>query len=70
MSSIGSIVDYVKRLQKAARLDSELPAWWMVESLNALIFVAWEQVALGRLAINDAEPFITRTWSRGVEVGG
>ena len=55
----------VEHAQRGGTLDPTLPLWWIVESLYATVFIAWEQVERGRLAARDAAPLVIRTWLRG-----
>ncbi len=55
----------VEHAQRGGTLDPALPVWWIVESLYATIFIAWEQVERGRLAARDAAPLVVRTWLGG-----
>lgn len=56
----------MRRGQRAGALDPALPAVWLAESLHALVFTAWEQVAAGRLAPHDATRSVITTWATGV----
>jgi AcrR family transcriptional regulator len=44
----------VERGQRAGALRPDLPAWWVVDTLDAVTHAAWEAVADGRLAPRDA----------------
>lgn len=55
-----------RRGQRTGALDPALPASWLVESLHALVYTAWEQVAAGRLAPHDAVRSVVSTWAHGV----
>lgn len=55
----------VEHAQHRGALDRALPVWWVTESLYAVVYVAWEQVELGRLAARDAPPLVIRTWLHG-----
>jgi AcrR family transcriptional regulator len=57
----------VDHAQRAGTLDPGLPSWWVVESLYALVYIAWEQVERGRLASRDAAPMVIHTWLRGTQ---
>ncbi len=48
-------------------LDPKLPDWWLAETLFANVWVAWEQIAAGRLASQDATALVVRTWFSGVQ---
>ena len=39
---------------------------WLMASLHALIYAAWEQVDAGALARRDAAELVFRTWLGGV----
>lgn len=54
----------VRGLERGA-LSPRLTATWLVESLHALVYTAWEQVDRGRLAAHDATRFVTTTWAAG-----
>ncbi|MGL5858193.1 MAG: TetR/AcrR family transcriptional regulator [Angustibacter sp.] len=56
----------VRRAQRDGEVDRALPAWWVLATLNAAVFTAWEQVDAGRLAPRDAGPLVLRTWLHGV----
>lgn len=44
----------VQRGQRGGDLRTDLPAWWLVASLVAAVYGAWEAIADGRLAPRDA----------------
>jgi AcrR family transcriptional regulator len=46
-------------------LDPHLPPWWLAETLFATVWIAWEQIAEGRLAARDAQGLVIRTWLGG-----
>ncbi len=52
--------------QTLGDVDPALPAWWVVETLLAGLYVGWEQIAAGRLAPVDTPDLVVRTWLRGV----
>lgn len=56
----------VRRGQRAGRLTTDLGDDWIVASMNALVYCAWEQVALGRLAPLSAPAAVVRTLVRGL----
>lgn len=56
----------VRRGQAAGGLTRELGDDWIVASMNALVYSAWEQVALGRLAPVSAAPAVMRTLVGGL----
>jgi AcrR family transcriptional regulator len=51
-------------------LDPHLPPWWVAETLFATVWIAWEQVAEGRLAARDAQALVIRTWLGGAAAPG
>lgn len=55
----------LRRAQRGGALDPELAPSWLVECLFAVIYVAWEQIELGRLAPRDATGLVLRTWLAG-----
>lgn len=54
------------RAQAAGDLPATLSPSWLVASLHALVYVAFEQVAAGTLARRDAAPLVFQTWLGGV----
>lgn len=46
-------------------LDPSVPPWWAIETLYAVVWVAWEQIEAGRLASADAPGLVNRTWLTG-----
>lgn len=56
----------LERARHAGLLAPHLPAAWLVASLYALVYVAWEQVEEGRLASLDAPRRVMDTWLGGV----
>jgi AcrR family transcriptional regulator len=56
----------IRQLQQAGRVRRDVSDEWVVASLNALIYVAWELVAMGRLAPVDAPDLVLRTLLDGV----
>ena len=51
--------------QTSGSLDGQPPVWWLRESLYSLVYLAWEQIHLGRLAAHDAAPLVLQTWWGG-----
>ncbi len=51
----------VRRAQAEGTLRRELPDEWIVASLNALVYAAWELVALGRVAPAAAPALVLDT---------
>ena len=66
MAMDAELEDAMRRGQRTGALDPALPAVWLAESLHALVFAAWEQVAVGRLAPRDATRSVITTWAHGV----
>lgn len=62
------LIRAVEHAQRHGALDPDLPQWWITESLYAVVYVAWEQVERGRLAVRDAPPLVLRTWLQGTQV--
>ena len=62
------LIRAVEHAQRHGALDPDLPQWWIIESLYAVVYIAWEQVERGRLAVRDAAPLVLRTWLQGTEV--
>jgi AcrR family transcriptional regulator len=60
----------VRRAQAAGRLRTGVPDEWVVASLNALVYAAWELVALGRLAPVAAPDLVLGTLLDGVRATG
>jgi AcrR family transcriptional regulator len=60
----------VRRAQAAGRLRPGVPDEWVVASLNALVYAAWELVALGRLAPVAAPDLVLGTLLDGVRATG
>ena len=48
------IEEFVRRAQRAGAVRREMPVWWVVSTLYALTYSAWDGVARGRLAARDA----------------
>lgn len=55
------------RGQEHGMLTPRLSAAWLMGSLYALIYAAWEQVAAGRVAAQDAAPFVVESWWAGTK---
>ncbi|WAB84639.1 hypothetical protein OVN20_03470 [Microcella daejeonensis] len=53
------------RGQDRGALTPRLSATWLIESLHALVYAAWEQVAHGRLAARDATRSVMTSWWAG-----
>ena len=63
------VLDLIARLQ-GSRLRSDLPAWWILQTLYAGLFNAWEAIGNGRLAPLDAPRFVLTTVFEGVSNAG
>ncbi len=48
----------VERGRASAELRHDLPTWWLVASLFAAVYAAWESIADGRLAPRDAPALV------------
>ncbi|RAS61825.1 TetR family transcriptional regulator [Lentzea atacamensis] len=59
------LLDLITRLQ-GTRLRRDLPAWWILHSLYAGLYLAWESIDAGRLAPLDAPRFVLSTLFEGV----
>lgn len=59
------VLDLITRLQ-GSRLRADLPAWWILHTLYAGLFNAWEAISYGRLAPLDAPRFVLTTVFEGV----
>ncbi|MCG8928440.1 TetR/AcrR family transcriptional regulator [Lentzea sp. CC55] len=63
------VLDLITRLQGTA-LRHDLPAWWILQTLYAGLFNAWEAISDGRLAPLDAPRFVLTTVFEGVASAG
>ncbi|HEX3814067.1 MAG TPA: hypothetical protein VHX59_14620 [Mycobacteriales bacterium] len=59
----------VRAAQQAGELRRDRPEWWFVSSLYALVYVAWEGIAKGRLAPLDATELVLGTLVDGLGTG-
>lgn len=59
------VIDLISRL-RGTRLRTDLPAWWITQTLYAGIYSAWEGIAAGRLAPLDAPGLVLTTFYQGV----
>jgi AcrR family transcriptional regulator len=55
----------IGRARDHGALRPEVPLWWAAEMLFAGVFVAWEQIDVGRLAPLDAPDLVMNTWLAG-----
>lgn len=60
----------VRRAQDGGQLRADLPVEWVVASLNAGVYAAWELIALGRLAPVAAPGMVVSTLLDGVAARG
>ncbi|MFD4643957.1 TetR/AcrR family transcriptional regulator [Lentzea sp. NPDC058436] len=60
------VLDVITRLQ-GTRLRRDLPAWWILQTAYAGLFIAWEAISDGRLAPLDAPRFVLTTVFEGVQ---
>lgn len=60
------LLQLVRRGQGDGTLRSDLPAWWVVSSLSAAVYGAWDAIASGQLAPNDAPALVTETLLHGL----
>jgi AcrR family transcriptional regulator len=63
------VLDLITRLQ-GTTLRRDLPAWWILQTLYAGLFNAWEAISDGRLAPLDAPRFVLTTVFEGVASAG
>lgn len=61
------VLGLVRRAQAEGVLTADLPDEWVVASINALVYAAWELIALGRLAPVAAPELVMRTLLGGIE---
>jgi AcrR family transcriptional regulator len=60
------IEEFVLRAQRAGAVRNDAPVWWVVSTLYALTYSAWDGVAGGRLAALDAPDLAFRTVLAGI----
>nr|CTQ88894.1 Transcriptional regulator, TetR family [Kibdelosporangium sp. MJ126-NF4] len=56
----------IRRGQDAGILRKDMPDWWILATLDAQFYSAWEAVSAGRLAPLDAPGLVMKTVMRGV----
>lgn len=56
----------IEKARSAGVLRTDRPDWWFGSTLFALVYVAWEGVALGRLAPLDATDLVFDTLVNGL----
>ena len=60
-----SVLVIIRRAQDAGVLGTDVPDWWLVSMIYAVIYSAYETVAAGQLASRDAPDLALRTFSHG-----
>lgn len=60
-----SVLVIIRRAQEAGVLGTDVPDWWLVSMIYAVIYSAYETVAAGQLAPRDAPDLVLRTFSQG-----
>jgi AcrR family transcriptional regulator len=60
------IEEFVHRAQHAGAVRRDAPVWWVVSTLYALTYSAWDGVARGRLAALDAPELAFHTLLAGI----
>ncbi len=58
----------VRRAQSGGVVGADLTDEWIVSAINSLVYAAWEQIALGRLAPVSAPEIVMRTVLHGIAV--
>ncbi|WP_433264010.1 TetR/AcrR family transcriptional regulator [Actinosynnema sp. CS-041913] len=61
------LLEFVKTGQDHGRLRADLPTWWVLDTLYAVVYSAWESIAAGRLAPLDAPKLVLTTVLKGVQ---
>ena len=56
----------VQRGQQDGTLRRDLPAWWVVSSLSAAVYGAWDAIAYGQLAPREAPALVSETMLYGL----
>lgn len=56
----------VEAAQRSHQLRTDRPSWWIVSTIYALVYVAWEGVTGGYLAPRDAPDLVLDTLLNGV----
>lgn len=60
------VEEFVRRAQRAGAVRGDVAVWWVVSTLYALTYSAWDGVARGRLAARDAPDLAFRTLWGGI----
>jgi len=63
------IVAAIEAAQRDGVLRTDKPIWWFGSTLYALVYVAWEGIAVGRLAPLDATELVVGTLLNGLGTG-
>lgn len=62
-----ALLGALRRGAERRALRRDVPAPWLLASLHALVFAAWESVADGEVAPRDAARLVLTTWRCGLE---
>lgn len=60
------LAEMIEEAKEAGELDRELPTRWIAHHLDAVVWIAWSEVAAGHVARNDAAGLAFRTFWGGV----
>jgi AcrR family transcriptional regulator len=60
----------LRRGQTEGVLRSDLPVWWLDDTLTKLLFSVWERINTGYIAPRDAARFVLTTFLDGMSVKG
>ncbi|ALG11013.1 TetR/AcrR family transcriptional regulator [Kibdelosporangium phytohabitans] len=60
------LLQLIQRGQEAGVLRSDVPDWWILASLDAAFYSAWEAISFGKLAPLDAPGLVMKTVMRGI----
>ena len=58
--------ELAERGRREGAFRTEVPTAWIVDTIGALVFAAWESVRDGRIAARDAPNLVTTTLLSGV----
>ena len=61
-----TIAPIAAMVARAGTIRPGVPDWWLVRSLHALLFTAWDLVQFGWLAPRDAPDLVLSTLTKGV----
>ncbi|MCE7012133.1 TetR/AcrR family transcriptional regulator [Kibdelosporangium philippinense] len=56
----------IRRGQEAGKLRTDVPDWWILSTLDAAFYTAWEAISLGKLAPLDAPKLVMKTVMQGL----